>query len=434
MLVLFIGLGAHSSKNALAPAAPLLEAEGMSALLYSMIAASPQLGAIVAPVLWGMAYTWSERLVQVLVPLGDFLGQLVLVAGLELWAANAAPHLTEMVLACGLVIFSIARAGVGVVQHAAMARLLLGQRLLLGFVVMIFFGHVVVAICNWTVPRVLDRSGLIGLQITLLLPNAVSVFAASCLACCWGREPVPRSPMRTLSPSPSTLSFPLLDEDDPEAEIEQEIAQKSPGRVWALPCTMSASYDCCGNCGHEKLQSEKAIWLLGTWRGLLLGVLHAFQSFTNDLLVSTGRNHKEAGSVVAVNQMIALLLMPLVAFSGYFIGLRVMLVVISLLPFFGTLALLAAPSLLLEAGLLAIATAATVMPVLPLVLVPANSRSCGKSFGLLDSLYGLGQATVTVAIGALREEGGFEAALPFLAAAFASAALLSVWVAHVVRV
>jgi len=105
-----------------------------------------------------------------------------------------------------------------------------------------------------------------------------------------------------------------------------------------------------------------------------------------------------------------------------------------LLPFFGTLALLAAPSLLLEAGLLAIAVAATVMPVLPLVLVPANSRSCGKSFGLLDSLYGLGQATVTVAIGALREEGGFEAALPFLAAAFASAALLSVWVAHVVRV
>ncbi|CAE7943744.1 drkC [Symbiodinium sp. KB8] len=303
--------------------------------------------------------------------------------------------------------------------------------LLLGFVVMIFFGHVVVAICNWTVPRVLDRSGLIGLQITLLLPNAVSVFAASCLACCWGREPVPRSPMRTLSPSPSILSFPLLDEDDPEAEIEQEIAQKSPGRVWALPCTMSASYDCCGNCGHEKLQSEKAIWLLGTWRGLLLGVLHAFQSFTNDLLVSRGRNHKEAGSVVAVNQMIALLLMPLVAFSGYFIGLRIMLVVISLLPFFGTLALLAAPSLLLEAGLLAIATAATVMPVLPLVLVPANSRSCGKSFGLLDSLYGLGQATVTVAIGALREEGGFEAALPFLAAAFASAALLSVWVAHV---
>ena len=108
--------------------------------------------------------------------------------------------------------------------------------------------------------------------------------------------------------------------------------------------------------------------------------------------------------------------MPLVAFSGYFIGLRIMLVagnqasklvvpalpklrellswlrqVISLLPFFGTLALLAAPSLLLEAGrksdeglaaqskhirrgLLAIATAATVMPVLPLVLVPANSR------------------------------------------------------------
>ena len=41
--------------------------------------------------------------------------------------------------------------------------------------------------------------------------------------------------MRTLSPSPSILSFPLLDEDDPEAEIEQEIAQKSPGLREAFP-------------------------------------------------------------------------------------------------------------------------------------------------------------------------------------------------------
>ena len=31
-------------------------------------------------------------LVQVLVPLGDFLGQLVLVAGLELWAARQQPR------------------------------------------------------------------------------------------------------------------------------------------------------------------------------------------------------------------------------------------------------------------------------------------------------------------------------------------------------
>ena len=140
-------------------------------------------------------------------------------------------------------------------------------RLLLGFVVMIFFGHVVVAICNWTVPRALrqnvpttrasadtrrasqsrvlchadclyssscqgsgqvriDRSAnypsvaerrlrstlsmnvLTGKVYLLNLLVVVSgiwseasgcfrpgqVFAASCLACCWGPEPVPRSP------------------------------------------------------------------------------------------------------------------------------------------------------------------------------------------------------------------------------------------------
>ena len=32
------------------------------AFRYSLVAASPQLGAIVAPMLWGMAYTWSHRL------------------------------------------------------------------------------------------------------------------------------------------------------------------------------------------------------------------------------------------------------------------------------------------------------------------------------------------------------------------------------------
>ena len=79
----------------------------------------------------------------------------------------------------------------------------------MGFVFMIFFGHVVVAGCNWSVPRVpltatrenacleqsedfckgpvamfflvinpltkvLDSTGLIGLQVALLAPNLIS--------------------------------------------------------------------------------------------------------------------------------------------------------------------------------------------------------------------------------------------------------------------
>lgn len=76
------------------------------------------------------------------------------------------------------------------------------------------------------------------------------------------------------------------------------------------------------------------------------------------------------------------------------------------MPFLGALLLTLVPEAprVLELGLLAIAIASTVMPVLPLVLVPANSRSCGKSFGLLDSLFGLGQAIFTVAVGALRKD------------------------------
>ena len=40
---------------------------------------------------------------------------------------------------------------------------------------------------------------------------------------------------------------------------------------------LEASYDCCHRCREEKLQSRRAIWLLGVWRATLLGLLHAFQ-------------------------------------------------------------------------------------------------------------------------------------------------------------
>eukprot|EP00438_Fugacium_kawagutii_P023000 Skav214371 [mRNA] locus=scaffold822:50736:60880:+ [translate_table: standard] len=266
--------------------------------------------------------------------------------------------------------------------------------LMVGFVVMIFFGHLVIAACNWSVPHVL-AFGILGLQLTLLLPNLVSVAAGAVLAAGWAKLPpaLPHSPPRTLSPNPSVLSLPLLDESP------------SPPGQRAVPCSMSDHYDCCGDCGDQELQSRQAIWLLGVWRALLLGLLHAFQSVTNDFLVSRGKTYTQAGSIVAVNQLTAMGLMPLVALGGYSAGLRPTLVVISFLPLLGasSLALLPNAPFVLEGGLLAIAIASTMMPVLPLVLVPANSRNCGKSFGLLDSLFGLGQAIFTVALGALRQ-------------------------------
>eukprot|EP00913_Durusdinium_trenchii_P034905 g32651.t1 len=151
------------------------------------------------------------------------------------------------------------------------------------------------------------------------------------------------SPPRTLSPDPSVLSLPLL---------EEEPVSPSPAKEGH--CAMSVSYDCCPFCGDEELQSRKAIWLLGIWRALLLGLLHAFQSVTNDFLVGLGKTHMEAGSVVAMNQLLAMGLMPLVAFGGYFVGLRCTLVVISLLPFLGALLLAFLPTvpLVLEAGCL----------------------------------------------------------------------------------
>ena len=133
------------------------------------------------------------------------------------------------------------------------------MRLLLGFVAMIFFGHLVVAVCNWCVPRVL-RHGILVLQLSLLGPNMLSVVAGVALCASWAQVPASHahSP-RTLSPNPSVLSLPLLEELPTE------------------PCAMSKSYNCCRHCGDEELQSRRAIWILGIWRAILLGLLHAFQ-------------------------------------------------------------------------------------------------------------------------------------------------------------
>lgn len=51
----------------------------------------------------------------------------------------------------------------------------------------------------------------------------------------------------------------------------------TPSKETSLKAFCEVSYDCCPFCGDEELQSRKTIWLLGIWRALLLGLLHAFQ-------------------------------------------------------------------------------------------------------------------------------------------------------------
>jgi len=54
-----------------------------------------------------------------------------------------------------------------------------------------------------------------------------------------------------------------------------------------------------------------------------------------------------------------------------------------------------------------------VAPVLPLALVPLNHGEPSRAYGLLDSLKSLTQAALMLLLGALREMGGFQAAISF---------------------
>jgi len=122
--ILLLGLGGHASKNALAPAEPALHDMGLSPIAYAVLAASPIFGAIAMPPIWGAWFAQRERLVLLLVPLGVLVGQTLITIGMALNERHAPLLLVAVVMIVGFVIYSLSRAGVGVIQHSALARAL----------------------------------------------------------------------------------------------------------------------------------------------------------------------------------------------------------------------------------------------------------------------------------------------------------------------
>ncbi|CAE8596900.1 unnamed protein product, partial [Polarella glacialis] len=75
-------------------------------------------------------------------------------------------------------------------------------------------------------------------------------------------------------------------------------------------------------------------------------------------------------------------------------------------------------------------------PVLPLALVPSNSRSLGRDYGFLESLFSVAQIFFIFAIGVLREWDEFDdfhSVLVFVTAGFGISIILVLVLARVVR-
>jgi len=177
-LVLGIGLGGHAATQALNAAEPLLHEEGLSPMLFSVLTIGPHFASCLLPTLWGDCFVRSARLALVLAPALLFFGQLVLALGMLRHTHLKAPEngpLLYALMAVGFSAYSASRAGLAVVQYAALARLLRTSSLVGALCSVVVTTHAVGAIVQLGSPLLLLRGGLFALQLALLVPAAIGL-------------------------------------------------------------------------------------------------------------------------------------------------------------------------------------------------------------------------------------------------------------------
>lgn len=409
-VIAILGLGSHATKNALGPAEPVLQALGISPMVFALISAAPILGSVFMPAVWGAAYERNQKLAILAIPLGMFVGQALMACGTMAQARGASELVVAPLLVIGLALFCLSRAGTEVVQHTELVRAV-PMNVTNGFVALIACTRFTGASCSWVVPRIIGTGGgIFGVQMALLVPSLLSLCAGSFLAC----HRKPRPGITELAPCKQKL-----------LEASSPHPSQAGGRPCGRKCQEADSWD-----------SKFAIWLLGLWRAATMGILHSLATVTVGLLVGYGLTLEAAGTLSAQCQWIAIIFLPAVGVLCHFAGRRRLLVVTSLLAFSAGVTLTmgrSLPPMAWHAALHVFAIANIVAPVVPLALVPINTQFLGWAFGLMESLFSGTQIILTVLIGALREAGGFAYAMVLVCFVLGVAVALSIISTRVVK-
>lgn len=369
-LVIVLGLGGHAGKNALSPAEPALKAQGWSPLAYGILASTPTAGGMIGSLFWGAVYRHSRRGSLLGASLGVFAGQMLLALGLVIQDGTS----SCLALSLGVVVFSVCRSGLAVLQHVELAQALpLGLALTRGFVAMIGVTHLTIIACNWAVPRLVAAAGLAGMQLALLLPSAFGAAAAWLLAARAG---------------------PRAEERAAHGKAEKP-AQSHLETMSAASTAASESYCQEGQGGWMPLV------LLCSWKALTLGLQKSLGFVANSLAVEQGLTSVQAGSLIAAEQSLALLALPFVGvFSS--VGDRFVFLAVSTAILVGVFTLYL--KLSLAVGLLLLAATGVVAPVLPLALLPASlprPSALAPAFAFMESLVMLTEMALNVSFGEL---------------------------------
>eukprot|EP00928_Gymnodinium_smaydae_P025557 TRINITY_DN20310_c0_g1_i1.p1 TRINITY_DN20310_c0_g1~~TRINITY_DN20310_c0_g1_i1.p1 ORF type:complete len:466 (+),score=41.36 TRINITY_DN20310_c0_g1_i1:37-1434(+) len=409
ILVVLLGLGSHFSKNAFAPAEPILHRLGLSPTLYAIITAAPVVGACIFPPFWGMACQRYQRTVLVMVPCGILVGQSILYVGLSCFSMEEGETntMSEIILSVGLVTLSVFRAGGEVVQHTTLAGLL-PQGLTRAFVALVVCTHLTVMMCNFVIPHEMAKGdgpgqmeGLLHVQFLLMLPSLAGVVAAVLL--------IIKCPCETFQ----------------QAEIDQNkrLQMATSGRFDRRLSDMSLT--------SEERRPSWTGHLLIIWAALTVGFLHSLQSITNGLVVSFGATAVVAGNVVGQCQMIALFALPVAGFLGDFIGRRTLVALTSILAFVACITLavetvVSLPALAWQGSLMALAVSGVLGPVLSLALIPQNVPKVAMAYGMLDTLKSITQISLMLLFGYMREAQGWTQTAALACVPSAVAAVMAV--------
>ena len=491
LLAVLLGCGVHASKEVLVPSEAHLEALGMSPVLYSAITVMPVALGMVTPILWGSLWDVAPWAVPVLAALGELIG-----AGLNLFGLHALSigfaSAAVTCIALGLVLSSVCRAGITIAEFSICG--LLGEYSALGFGSLVLAKHAMGSVVSWGVPQLLRGAGamhgLYSVQATVLVPHAIAMCAAVNLAlshraaerrAAAGAESSAASDAgwddataasrwkgKTLAATPSSNEvFPLCHGGDAPVGAPSQVLDGQPADdSWSPPASGHRRSPDAGPSDRlllAKLYSmvrraalqDLSLILLGLWRAFEVGTLHAYHSVRIELAMSAcNASLVDAGGIFAKNDVIAMILLPLLALAAKWVGFRSsspLLIAVPLVSLGGTVSLMLHPGS--TAGLEAVATRAGLLcmsilevgaPIIPLALLSrvrevsssretvgdpgAGTRRLGTAYGTVESLFITAQVMIIMLLGVVRAHAGpgdFVAPLSLMCGGFAAAAAMA---------
>ena len=169
------------------------------------------------------------------------------------------------------------------------------------------------------------------------------------------------------------------------------------------------------------------VFLIGLWRALAVGTLHAYHSIRIKFMQSRGLPLTEAGALFAANDGIGITLLPLMAILCRLVGLKPMLAILPVVMSGATIALFSrGTDLPVGAALLVLSVMEVFVPIVPLAILPANaSRGLGAAFGVIEVMFITTQMAVVFVLGIARTASGYPGAFGVMIGFFTAALAVS---------